>query len=116
MMRLMALAGSPPPRTSSSGACPLSSRSATQDLLAVSNQEGARPQQIPDRGHELQGFQRFPQERIGAGFDGPILAFEYRDRDHRHVVVLFEEAAQAEPGPPRYQQLDHHQRRGVVEE
>src|SRR5215471_8818456 len=98
MMRLMALAGSPPPRISSSGACPLSSRSPTRGLLAVSNQEGARPQQIPDRGHKLQRFQRFPQERIGPGFDGPILAFEHRDRDDRHVVVLFEEAAQGEPG------------------
>src|SRR5689334_8961375 len=105
MMRLMAVAGSPPPSTSSSGACPLCSRSATRDLLAVTGQEGARSQQIPDRGHELQRFQRFPQERIGPGLDGPIPAFEHRYRDDRHVVVLFEKTAQAEPRPPRYQQL-----------
>src|SRR5207247_5134383 len=116
MMRLMALAGSPPPRTSSSGACPLSSRSSMRDLLPGTEQEGARSQQIPDRGHKLQRFQRFEQERISPGFDGPIPAFQHRYRDDRHVVVLFEKTAQAEPGPTRYQQFDHHQRRGVIEE
>src|SRR5215471_11084736 len=103
MMRLMAFAGSPPPRTSSSGACPLSSRSSTRDLLRGTQQERARSQQIPDRGHKLQRFQRFAQERISPGLEGLSLAFQHRDGDDGDVVVLFEEAAQAEPGPPRYQ-------------
>src|SRR5215470_12073573 len=116
MTRVMALTGSPPPKTSSSGACPLSSRSTTQGLLALIGQEGARSQQIPDRRYELQRFQRFPQERIGPGLHGPALAFQHRDRDDRYVVLLLEMPAQAEPGSPGYQQFDHHQRRRVVVE
>src|SRR5215471_10184923 len=110
MMRLMALAGSPPPRISSSGACPLSSRSSKRDLLPGTEQEGARSQQIPDRGHELQRIQRFPQERVGPGLDGLILEFQHGDRYDRHVAVLLEKAAQAEPHPPGYEHCDHDQR------
>src|ERR1700756_3898406 len=106
MIKLMAFAGRPPPRTSSSGACPLSSRSLMADLLPPTEQERARSQQVPDRGHEQQRFQRFPQERISACVEGLIAAFQHRDRDNRHVIVLFEEPAQTEPRPAGYQQLD----------
>src|SRR5215831_575223 len=116
MTRLMALAGSPPPRTSSSGSWPLSSRSPMRDLLLGTDQEGARSQQVPDRGHKLQRVQRLPQERISPGFDGLILAFQHGDRDDRHVVVLLEKAAQTKPRSPRYEYFDHDQRRRAVEE
>src|ERR1700746_1515196 len=107
MMRLMALAGSPPPRTASSGSWPLSSRSLMKDLLAGAQQERARSQEISDCGHELQRFQRFHQERIGSRVHCLVPALQDRYRDDRHVVVLLESAAKTETGAARYQDLDH---------
>src|SRR5215471_14971991 len=115
-MRVMAFPGSPPSSTASSDSWPLSSRSLMGHHLAGRRQERARSEKIPHLGYELQRLQRFPQKGIRPRVQGLVLAFQHRNRDDRHVVILLERTAETETGPARYQQFDHDERGGAVGE
>src|SRR5215813_11692784 len=102
MMMLIPLPGRPPPRTSSSGWCPLRS---LVSVIAESlpDQERAGAEQVPDSGDELQWVERLEQEGVRACFQSGIARLDGRYRDDGHPRLLFEGAAEGQAHAARDQ-------------
>ena len=106
MMRLMPLATSPPPSTSSMRSDPLESR-----VVIGPRRYGARygrfAEKILHRRDELDRLVRTLKERVGTAVERGVSGTERGDRQHRCRSAALDLLAQSQSGSTRDQQVDH---------